>query len=465
MTRFFLAFCLLSSTAWAQLPEASWYFSAGSTSNRGAASLLLDNGDMLYTGTYRQLSEDVFLARIDSEGNRLWEKNLGLNDDEFVNNMIFLNSSTVIICGDVIDGSGNMDGFLLAADTSGAVQWRSTFGIEERNEDFYSLTTDTNGDILVAGFVTAAAGSGNDILVAKYDITGNQLWRTTWGSEVNDYAMGICTSPGGRIFVSADRWIEGTGYNTIVFELSADGMVTGEFPVTLPYNSGCKNLIINSAGKLILTGESATEAGPAFDILLVQIDTLGTVDWVQWIGDVAGSEAGYDVAEAADGSYLITGFGYNAIAENSDIFVVHVDMEGLELNRQYFGGANVDYAYDIHTDAAGNYWVSGFSNTGDTSNFALIRGVVDLTLSVAPENAPSISIYPNPARDAAHVTIDNALTASVSCYTLSGNLVKVWHTGGLAPTIALDGMAKGMYMLCFYAASGQLIGTQRLVVK
>ncbi len=66
MTRFFLAFCLLSSTTWAQLPEASWYFSAGSTSNRGAASLLLDNGDMLYTGTYRQLSEDVFLARIDS---------------------------------------------------------------------------------------------------------------------------------------------------------------------------------------------------------------------------------------------------------------------------------------------------------------------------------------------------------------------------------------------------------------
>ena len=465
MMRFLFLFCLLPVTLVAQLPEAAWFFSAGSNSSRGAASVLLENGDILFTGTYRQLSEDVYLSRRDSEDNKLWDKNLGLNDDEFVNNMIALNATTVVICGDVIDSDGNMDGFLLAVDTSVTLLWRSTFGVADRNEDFYSLAIDSEGYILVAGFVTASVGEGNDMLVAKYDNAGNQIWRTIWGSEVNDYAMGICVSPGGTIFISADKWIEGVGYNAIIFSLTSDGVVEGEFPVTLPYNSGCKNLLMNSFGKLIMTGESATAAGPAFDILLVQIDTLGTIDWVQWLGDIAGSEAGYDVAEAADGSYLITGFGYNALTENNDIFVVHADMAGEELQRWYYGGSNVDYAYDIHSDVAGNYWVSGFSNAGDTTQFALIRGVIDLTLPVVDQPTMHLDVYPNPASGTVTVAMNEVDLATAYCYNLSGKKVREWSVAGPLQTIDLDGIASGVYLLRFRTASGWLPGAQRLVVE
>jgi hypothetical protein len=446
-----LCICLVwlaRSSLFGQLSPQFLMFGDTASNNRGAALVRTANNGVWYAGTAQQSTDDVFLCRIHEGGDLAWQVMLGTNDQEFVNNMKAYDADKLMICGDATDGLGNVDGFLMMVDTSGELLWRSDHGTVEKNEDFYGIHKANNGDILVAGFSSGSSGEGNDLLVARYDAEGNQLWRTTWGDAVNDYAMGITETPGGMVFISGDRWIEGIGYNAMVAAISSEGEVMWEQVLELPYNGGCKTLLLNHAGKLILTGESGTEFSPVFDVLIAQVDTTGVIDWVNWIGDTKGGEAGYDIAETAMGTYYITGFGYNALTGNNDILVVHADAAGMELGRRYFGEDLVDYAYDIQTDEAGNYWVAGFTNQTGLTYFAMIRDFFEPYTAISPHHQEiSIQVYPNPTQDYLYLKASGGHGFDAILWNSHSVPVRRWdHLSG-TEILPIADLPAGMYLL------------------
>lgn len=448
MKQFYFLIFFGQLSLYGQLPSQFLMFGDTLSNNRGSALVRAVDNSVWYAGTAQQSTDDVFLCRINPEGGIVWQVFLGTNDQEFVNNMKVYDASRLLICGDATDGLGNVDGFLMMVDTTGELIWRSDHGIVGKNEDFYGLHITSDGEILVAGFSSGASGEGNDLLVARYDSEGNQLWRTTWGDEVNDYAMGITESPGGTVFVSGDRWVEGVGYNAMVAALSADGEVLWEQLLDLPYNSGCKTLLLNQAGKLILTGESGTEFSPVFDVLMAQLDTTGNIDWVEWIGDLAGGEAGYDIAETAIGSYYITGFGYNELTENNDILVVHANSVGLELERRYYGSTLVDYAYDIQVDAAGNYWVAGFTNQLGLTYFAMIRDFFEPEINIVPDiSYRDMLLYPNPTQGVLFLNSGLDLNYDITVFSASSVVLKYWSNHPGIRELDISDLQPGVYFI------------------
>ncbi len=442
-------------------------FGDTASNNRGSASVFDDDGSVFYTGTISNglgESDDVIFCKFDTDGNIIWSFTYGSEKNEYVNNMIRYNDDYFIICGDVTDPSnGNVNGFLLKINSEGEQDWLVEYGFININEDFYGLTKMSNGEIAVTGFRTADTGTGNDVLVVRYDLTGAVTQKIFFGEDVNDYGMGIVEGADNSLYVSGDRLIDAANYNAFLAKIDADGNIIWDHMNGFSFNNGCKTIMKNSSGNIMLVGESAIDISPVFNIMVSEIDTAGNFLWTKWVGE-SGAEAGYDISEPKPGIYFITGFGYNYEALNNDIIFVVIDWEGEEIYRNYYGDPGVDYAYDIKSDAEGNYWISGFTNADDHILFALIHD--QFAFDDAIENTISdagISLFPNPANSFIQIVSKSKIT-SIALYDLHGRMIEQRNIGGFECEMEFPSeLTAGMYFLTCITEEG--ICTKKIIVQ
>jgi hypothetical protein len=446
------------------------FLSFGDTvsNNRGSASVIDEDGSVFYTGTISNgvgESDDILFCKIDADGNIIWSFNYGSVKNEYVNNMIRYDEDYFIICGDATDPSnGNVNGFLLKVNASGAQDWLVEYGFVETNEDFYGLTKMSNGEIAVTGFRTADTGTGNDVLVVRYDLSGTVLQKIFFGEDVNDYGMGIVEGADNSLFISGDRISTGSAYNAFIAKIDEEGNILWDHMNGFGFNNGCKTIMKNSAGNIMLVGESAIEVSPVFNIMVSEIDTAGNFLWTNWIGE-SGGEAGYDISEPAPGNYFISGFGYNYETLNNDIIVVQIDGSGNEISRKYYGETGVDYAYDIKSDIDGNYWVSGFTKNGDNILFALIYGQFDLLEDAIQNQNPNISIelFPNPVSGWLHCISEIEIN-SVEIIDMQGRMIKNININSFEFEMELPAdLSKGIYLVKMIGEN--TISTKKIIVN
>lgn len=175
---------------------------------------------------------DVFIHKLDSNGNYLWAKSFGSNNNEYPKR-IFLNlEKQIIICGYfeyktdfstdtnasiTVTPKGVGDHFVINLDSSGINNWLRTFG--ETGQDVYlNSEQDYNGNIFTLGAFYSSSidlnpGSDsfkikrtgqNDAFIQKLDKSGNFIWgRSIEGSGVsNSYTTGIAVDSLNDIYLT-----------------------------------------------------------------------------------------------------------------------------------------------------------------------------------------------------------------------------------------------------------------------
>ena len=107
----------------------------------------------------------------------------------------------IIVAGDTDSfGAGGSDVWILRLDANGNVKWQKTYG--RGNWDVaYAVAIAPNGDIIVAG-VTNSFGAGNsDVWVLRLDANGNVKWQKTYGGSKSDKAFAVAIAPNGNVIV------------------------------------------------------------------------------------------------------------------------------------------------------------------------------------------------------------------------------------------------------------------------
>ena len=232
---------------------------------------------------------DVFVQKLNSEGEFEWAYKIGGTGFDFANSIHADNFGNVYSLGrfqssvdfdpssglESIGSEGAYDVFIQKIDTSGNFIWARGIGGEDYDYGG-AITSDMNGDIYFTGrfgetvdfdpsFGEAelTSDSGYDIFVAKFDSIGNYIWA----------GQNSCISisyPGFSILVDSDWNIYTTGYFSYItdfdpsedtFELSS----TGERDVFLQKFNQC--FVTNS------------------------IDTQSACDTFTWINDVTYTES------------------------------------------------------------------------------------------------------------------------------------------------------------------------------
>ncbi|MHA1561181.1 MAG: SBBP repeat-containing protein, partial [Promethearchaeota archaeon] len=241
----------------------------------------------------------------------LWNITWGGSGEEVASDMVLDSSNNIYQSGFTKSyGAGEMDMVLVKYNSSGEQQWNTTWG-GSGIEIGMTVALDSSEDIYLGG-TTRSYGAGNlDMVIVKYNSLGEQQWNTTWGGSEMD---------------------------------------TGS------------SLAVDSSNNIYLAGRTSSFGAGGLDMVIVKYNSLGEQQWNKtWGGSLSDSSTEI-VVDLSDNIYLggyTTSFG----AGNNDIVLVKYDSLGEQQWNKTWGGANHDFGYGIGLDSLDNVCITGSTNS------------------------------------------------------------------------------------------------------
>ncbi|EHC09323.1 SBBP repeat-containing protein [Fischerella thermalis] len=154
---------------------------------------------------------DVWIAKNDNNSGQLeWTKQFGTKDFEFPKGIDTDSQGNVYMTGWTLGNlggknAGSNDAWIAKYDSDGNRLWIKQFGTCG-DDASSSMKVDSNGNIFLVGYTDknlegSNAGS-NDAWIAKYDNEGKQLWIQQFGTSKSDAATSITLDNFGNVYVT-----------------------------------------------------------------------------------------------------------------------------------------------------------------------------------------------------------------------------------------------------------------------
>lgn len=313
--------------------------------------------------------EDIYVVKLGADGAYLWSKRFGDGDGQRAHSVAVDASGDVVITGPFwgtvdfgggpLASAGSDDIFVAKLASDGAYLWSKRFG-DAGDQEGKAVAVDAFGDVIVTGdfFGTIDFGGGaltnagpdKDIFVAKLGPDGSHQWSKRFGDAGDQNVKDIAVDPSGNMIITGDFTgvvdfgggaLTSTGRRDIfVAELDSDGAHIwskrfGYGADEIQYGNA---VAVDTSGNVIITGDFSgavdfgggafTSAG-GYDIFIAMFGSGGAHLRSMRFGDEKDQRA-LAVAVAASGNVMLTGgfwgtvnFGGDALASagSSDIFV------------------------------------------------------------------------------------------------------------------------------------------------
>ncbi len=267
-------------------------------------------------------NNDVFVAKLDPAGNHLWSKRFGDAAQQYVEgvavdaagNVIITGSSngTLDFGGGPITSAGFTDVFVAKLDADGNHLWSKGFG-DGSFQEANAVTVDAAGNILLTGSVAGTTDFGGGPLMAngvnaflvKLDPSGAHLWSHAFGSMSQQEGRAIATDAAGNVYWAGDFFymidfgggaLTSAGHIDVFLAKldSAGNHVWSKGFGSADYQR-VSGLAIDADANLVLSGNfentidfgggTLTSAGLT-DAFVAKLDTSGNHAWSRRVGDV-----------------------------------------------------------------------------------------------------------------------------------------------------------------------------------
>jgi (2Fe-2S) ferredoxin len=190
--------------------------------------------------------------------------------------------------------------------------------------------------------------------------------------ELADYNPVIGRDGSGNIYVGGTSYTENdTSGDTdvVLFKTDPNGnrVWSRTFDGAGSYKDGVQDLIVDSIGNIYIAAYSyVTDASnPAlnsYDYLLLKYNSNGDLLWSKYYG----GNAGYDdfpqsLKLDSSGNAYIAGYSWG-VGTYANYATVKYDANGNQMWAKRFSGGNGEILNEVEVDAAGNVYVTGYSN-------------------------------------------------------------------------------------------------------
>jgi hypothetical protein len=312
--------------------------------------------------------------------------------------------------------SGMYDGFIAKFNSSGVRQWGTYYG-GTGTDCITTLTTDGAGNIFLTGYTnstgtvmatlgtqqTTFAGGTYDLFLAKFSSSGMRIWGTYYGGTGFETSTGCTVDGAGNVYVSGYTGSSGLSY--LGFQNSFGGWIDGLLikfsPVgiriwaTYYGGSGLDNFMDHKqdlAGNIFVVGNSSTNTSTIIatpgsfqpncagmnDGMIVKFNSNGVRQWGTYYGDTDNDGFG-SIWIDNSGTMYLAGTSSSSINIStpgchqpnfaggiSDLILAKFTASGTPQWCTYYGGSGIDQEGFCTLDAAGNVYLSGYTdcNTG-----------------------------------------------------------------------------------------------------
>jgi len=184
---------------------------------------------------------DFWLVKTDASGNMLWSQNYGGARYERAESLAVTSDGGYVIAGDIAISDENVDVWLVKIDSSGNMVWQKTYG--ETAEDYgvsgdspTSVVQTDDGGYAIAGY-TGPSATGDDAWLVKTDANGDMEWDQTYGESGVELALCVVqTSDGGYVLAAEKSKVGDEDFDFWLVKTDEHGIIP-EFPswIILPF--------------------------------------------------------------------------------------------------------------------------------------------------------------------------------------------------------------------------------------
>jgi len=341
---------------------ALWTKVYGDASSQTITDVAFDSlGNVLITGQFEGSIDfgggpltsaggnDIFVAKLDANGNHLWSKRFGDASTQTGGKIAIDRSNNVLIAGNFegavdfgggpLTSAGGIDICLAKLDLNGDHVFSKRFGsagdqlcgdLAVDGADNIYLTGGFSGSVNFGGGILTSAGL-NDVYLAKLDVAGTHVFSTRYGNASDQTSSGIA--------------VNSTGV-----------AITGTFDGSIDFGGG----LLTSAGST--------------DVFVAQFSTAGAHIWSGGFGN-SGTQQSGGICNDTLGGVWVTGrfggtidFGGGVLtsAGAEDVYIARLTSSGAHRSSQGFGDASTQNGLAVAATVTGDPWITGeFAGTID----------------------------------------------------------------------------------------------------
>jgi uncharacterized delta-60 repeat protein len=322
-----------------------------------------DGGYIVAGGTYGAGSADIYIIKLDANGNKLWEKTFGGSNNDEAYSIRQTSDGGYIVAGYTESfGAGSADIYIIKLDANGNEKWQKSYG--GSNDDWANSIQQTkDGGYIVAGGTYSFGAGGLDVYVIKLDASGDMKWYKTYGESNDDNAWSIQqTTDGGYIVAGWTKSFGEGGMDVYAIKLDANGNEKWQKSYGGSNDDWANSIQQTKDGGYIVAGGTYSFGAGGLDVYVIKLDASGDMKWYKTYGE-SNDDNAWSIQQTTDGGYIVAGWTNSLGAGSYDVYVIKLDANGNEKWQKSYGGSNDDWAYYIQQTNDGGYIVAGVTNS------------------------------------------------------------------------------------------------------
>jgi len=356
-----------------------WEKTFGGTANEQVNSIIqtTDGGFAIAGSTASKSSggDDVWVIRLDSMGNKQWEKIVGEKDDDTAYSIIQTTEGDLVVAGVInLRGGGPYpfgiaDLWIVKLDFMGNQKWNKIFNGSQQVA--YSIVETIDRGLAVVGYtpssITRASGWGKlrDAQIIKLDRTGNLEWKKAFGAKKgDDYARSITQTTDGGFIVAGQSDVQyPNGDDFLVVKLDRTGSLQWDRTFGGEGNDRAFSITQTTDGGVAVAGSTKSKGSGNADFWIIKLDRTGNLQWDQTFGGNSEDEA-HSIIQTNDGGFAVAGYTTTDFSQR-DFWVVKLDdMGNRQWDRAFSGTSNkYDEVHSIIQTTDGSFVVAGYTKT------------------------------------------------------------------------------------------------------
>jgi len=350
-----------------QSPETLWEKTYGGSDydRGGAVQQTFDGGYIIvgYTESYGIGSGNVYLIKTDANGDTLWTRAYGLTYEGGYSVQQTTDQGYIIVGYTDSFGAGEGDVYLLKTDTNGDFLWAKAYGGQD-NDCAHSVQQTSDGGYIIAGW-TYSYGAGNgDVYLIKTDSNGDTLWTEVYGGSEFDSGTSVKETSDGGFIVTG--WTEsfGAGGDVYLIRTNADGDTLWTRAHGGQYQDFGESVLQTQDDGYLITGSSKEQTGHMNHTFLLKTDVDGDTIWTRRYD----AGCGFSVQQTSDGGYVVVGHHMPDFPQ-LDVYLIKTDANGDVLWEKSFGGGDDDEGYSVQQTSDGGYIIVGRTRSFGAGDF------------------------------------------------------------------------------------------------
>ncbi len=351
-------------------PEIQWEKTYGLIEKDEAAKSVLqtNDGGFIIIGHNEQIDttnqgfHDVCLIRTDENGDSLWTKTYGGLGDDYAYSIIAANDGGYIITGLFDIGGGATDVYLIRIDSQGNTLWTKTYGgpYVDVGTSIQQLFDD--GYVVTGTWGSTPGTQGQDVCLLRLDSIGDSLWIKIFGGEKYDMGKSVQqTSDSGFIIAGeSSSFTGGSDIYLIRTDRNGDSLWTRVYGDSLQFEY-CNSVLQNTEGNFIVAGFKYNLSD--HQSFLMEVDSNGDTVWMRTYGG-DDMDKTFSLQQTSDGGYILVGITYQSSRIIFNVYIIRTNNKGDTLWTKTFDGG---WGSSIKETSDGGYIIAGSSEPQDVS--------------------------------------------------------------------------------------------------